>query len=135
MISYCDITDDIKIETVDNIKTVISLGREEYFIDEFERIFNFEFKKTLAVLHLQAFFYSLSNAFLFFIQASAFSFGFYLIKNDGLTVTDLYRIYAIMTFSSMILGRVYSQIPDQKKAKDATKTAFKIINRKDFLLV
>ena len=35
-----------------------------------------------------------------------------------------------MTFSSMILGRVYSQIPDQKKAIDAAKTAFKIIKRK-----
>jgi ATP-binding cassette subfamily B (MDR/TAP) protein 1 len=120
----------LTIETVENIKTVISLGREKFFIDEFDRIFNYKFKKTLAVLHIQAFFYSLSNSFLFFIQASAFSFGYYLIKYDNLTVTNLYRIYATMTFSSMILGRVYSQIPDQKKAKDAAKTAYKIINRK-----
>jgi ATP-binding cassette subfamily B (MDR/TAP) protein 1 len=80
----------LTIETVENIKTVISLGREKFFIDEFDRIFNYKFKKTLAVLHIQAFFYSLSNSFLFFIQASAFSFGYYLIKYDNLTVTNLY---------------------------------------------
>lgn len=34
-----------------------------------------------------------------------------------------------MTFSSMILGRLYAELPDQKKAKDCTKAAFKIIDR------
>jgi ABC-type multidrug transport system fused ATPase/permease subunit len=83
----------LTIETVDNIKTVISLGREEYFIDEFKRIFNFGFKKTLAVLHLQAFFYAFSNSFVFFIQCATFSFGFYLIQNDNLSLTNMYTIY------------------------------------------
>ena len=66
----------------------------------------------------------------FFIQTAAFSFGWNLIKNDNLAVTDLYRIYAVMTFSSMTLGRVYAQMPDQKKAKDCTRTVFRIIERK-----
>ena len=35
-----------------------------------------------------------------------------------------------MTFSSLILGRVYAQLPDQIKARQAAKTAFKIIDRK-----
>lgn len=60
----------------------------------------------------------------------AFSFGNYLIKTDNLQISDLYSIYAIMTFSSLILGRVYSEIPDQKKAKAAAKSAFEIIDRK-----
>jgi ATP-binding cassette, subfamily B (MDR/TAP), member 1 len=30
----------------------------------------------------------------------------------------------------MVLGRVYSQLPDQKKALDGAKTAFRIIERK-----
>ncbi len=117
-------------EVVENIRTVVSLTREKHFIDEFKSVFEKKFKKTLLMFHLQAFFYSLSNSLMFFIQTTAFSFGWYLIKNDNLAVTDLYRIYAAMTFSSMILGRVYAQIPDQKKAKDCTKTVFRIIERK-----
>jgi ABC-type multidrug transport system fused ATPase/permease subunit len=34
-----------------------------------------------------------------------------------------------MTFSSMILGRVFSQMPDKNKAYDAAKAAFEIIER------
>jgi hypothetical protein len=52
-----------------------------------------------------------------------FSFGYYLIKNDGLKVAELYIVYAAMTFSSLVLGRVYSQLPDQRKAASAAKTS------------
>ena len=120
----------ITVETIENMKTIISLGRESHFLAEFKSVFSKGFGKTLAMLHVGAFFYSLSYSILFFVQVSAFAFGYYLIKTDGLTVTDLFKIYGCLTFSSMILGRVYSQLPDQKKAKDGAKTAFRIIERK-----
>nr|QUF59439.1 ATP-binding cassette transporter Abcb1-like1/3/4 [Brachionus angularis] len=120
----------LTIETVDNIKTVVSLNREMYFLNEFKSLFRFKVKKLFAILHLQAFFYSLSNSLLFFIQATAFGFGFYLVKYENLEVTNLFRIYSTLTFSSMILGRVYSLLPDQKKSLDSAKTVFKIIDRK-----
>ncbi|CAF0737437.1 unnamed protein product [Brachionus calyciflorus] len=120
----------ITIETVENIRTIVSLGREKYFIDEFNFVYGKKFRKTLLLLHVQALFYSLSNSIIFFVQATAFSFGYYLIKTDGLEVTSLFSVYALMTFSSMILGRSYSQLPDQNLASSATKTAFKIIDRK-----
>jgi len=44
-------------------------------------------------------------------------------------VADLYKVYAVMTFSSIILGRVYALLPDQRKARDSTATAFGIIER------
>ena len=116
-------------ECVENIKTLVSLGREEYFHEQFKKIFKRKFKENLALLHVQAFFYGLTNSLLFFVQATAFGYGFQLMKNDNLGVTDLYRIYSTMTFSSMILGRVFSQMPDKNKASDAAKGAFKIIDR------
>ena len=120
----------IVTETVENMKTIISLGRERHFLAEFKSVFSKGFGKTLAMLHVGAFFYSLSYSIGFFLQVTAFAFGFYLIKTDGLSVPDLFKIYGCLTFSSMILGRVYSQLPDQKKAKDGAKTAFRIIERK-----
>jgi ATP-binding cassette, subfamily B (MDR/TAP), member 1 len=115
-------------ECVENIKTLVSLGKEEYFYGTFKKIFLRKFKKNLALLHVQALFYGLTNSLLFFVQATAFGYGFQLLK-EGLNVTDLYRIYSTMTFSSMILGRVFSQMPDKNKAYDAAKAAFEIIER------
>lgn len=94
-----------------------------------KKLFELNFNKTLAMLHVQAFFYTISNSLILFIQITAFTYGWQLIKSDGLATANLYKIYAMMTFSSLILGRVYSSIPDQKKARDSTKTAFAIINR------
>ena len=116
-------------ECVENIKTLVSLGKEEYFHETFKRIFLRKFKENLALLHVQAFFYGLTNSLLFFVQATAFGYGFQLLKGGELNVTDLYRIYSTMTFSSMILGRVFSQMPDKNKASDAAKAAFDIIER------
>jgi ABC-type bacteriocin/lantibiotic exporter with double-glycine peptidase domain len=117
------------VESIDNIKTVVSLGREVYFLEEFERIYLKDFQKQRWMLHVQALFYSLSTTIIFFVQSAVFSFGFFLMKNDGLTTTDLFRIYSSMTFSSMILGRVYAQLPDQSKCKAAARVAFEILER------
>ncbi len=119
----------ILIESVENIRTVVSLGLEKHFITEMKTIFEHGFRTTLISLHLQAFFYTISNTLLFFIQITAFTYGWFLIKNDGLAVANLYKVYAVMTFSSLILGRVYALLPDQKKARDSTVTAFRIIER------
>lgn len=120
----------ILTETVENIRTIVSLGREEYFINEFCKVFDKKFHKQLALLHIQAFFYAMNNSLLFFIQAITFGLGYYLMKTEGLTVTNIFRIYSSLTFSTMVLGRVYAQLPDQRKSRDAAKTAFRIINRK-----
>lgn len=120
----------ITIETVENIKTIISLGREQHFINEFNFVYGRKFRKSLLMLHVQAIFYSISISIVFFIQATAFSFGFSLVSNKELSVPDLFRIFPIMTFSALILARSYSLLPDQNLASSATKTAFKIIDRK-----
>ncbi|RMZ93879.1 multidrug resistance 1, partial [Brachionus plicatilis] len=120
----------ITIETVENIKTIISLGREQHFIDEFNLVYGRKFRKSLLLLHVQAVFYSISVSIVFFIQATAFSFGFTLVSNNELSVPNLFRIFPIMTFSALILARSYSFLPDQKLASSAAKTAFKIIERK-----
>lgn len=78
---------------------------------------------------LEAVFYSISNTLIFFIQIVAFSYGWQLIQNDGLKSADLFKVYGTMTISSIILGRVYALLPDQKKARQSTKAAFKIMDR------
>ena len=66
---------------------------------------------------------------LFFIQSFAFRAGYVLLKRNELDVAGLFFVYGAMTFSSMILGQLYSTIPDQNEAKRAAKIVFKIIER------
>ena len=70
----------VAIETIENIKTLASLGREEYFIRKFNRVFDVKFKRTLSVLHLASFFYAISNSIMFFIQVCLFIYSIYRQK-------------------------------------------------------
>lgn len=79
---------------------------------------------------MKGLFYAISNSILFFIQTTAFSYGFYLIQNENLSVSNLFRVYSTITFSSMALGRLFASMPDLTKARHAAKLALKIINRK-----
>ena len=120
----------IAVETIENIKTVVSLGREKYFIDEFHQVFDQKFFREIIKVQLQGLPYSMSNSLLFFVQAAAFGYGYQLMKTDNLAVADLFRIYAALTFTSMTLGRLYAMMPDQTKCKEGARVTFRIIDRK-----
>ncbi len=92
-------------------------------------LFQTGFKKTLRGFFLEGLFYTVSNTLIFFIQIVAFSYGWQLIQFEGLTSADLFKVYGVITISSIILGRVYALLPDQKKARDSTRAAFRILDR------
>lgn len=119
----------IATETIENIKTVVSLGREKLFYHAFMDTFDRKFKRTLFMVHMRAIFYGISISILFFIQATAFSYGFYLVSNAGLKVPNMFKVYAAITFSSMALGRLFAQLPDTKKARDACELALNVMHR------
>jgi ATP-binding cassette, subfamily B (MDR/TAP), member 1 len=120
----------LALEVIDNIKTVISLGRENYFLDRFRGSFVITFKKTILPLIIESCSYALSLSLLFFVQATAFAYGYHLMKYEDLSINNLFLIYATITFSSVILGRVYAQMPNQLKARESAKSAYKIMSRK-----
>jgi ATP-binding cassette, subfamily B (MDR/TAP), member 1 len=120
----------LALEAIESIKTVMSLGREKYFLEKYKEFFKLKFKNTILPLVLRVFAYSVSINLLFFIQATAFGYGYHLMKSENLPISYIFRIYASLTFSSTTLGRIYAMMPDQTKARQSAKSAYKIIVRK-----
>ncbi len=126
-------------ECIEGIKTVVSLSKEFYFYEQFRSIFNYSKNKKnnhkacrglYFRLNIEAIMYAVSNSIFFFVQATAFSYGYYLIQNEGLKLQNLFRIYASITFSSLALGRLFAQMPDATKARQAGSMSLKILERK-----
>ena len=116
-------------ELIENIKTVVSLGREMHFYDSFESIFSKKFRRVLIMVHPQGILYGISNSILLFIQVTTFAYGYQLKKSDGLTTQNMFRVYSSITFSAMSLGRLFALLPDTKKARDAAEMAHAILER------
>jgi ATP-binding cassette subfamily B (MDR/TAP) protein 1 len=98
-------------------------------MDQFSKINEIQFKSVLWRFALQATLYGISNSFIFFMQPAAYAFGYYQIHDGLLTTADMFRIFAMLIFSTMLLGRLYSMMPDQKGGLKATKEVFRIIDR------
>ena len=120
----------ITADVLDNMKTVASLCKEQYFMDELAAVFDSRFAKSMRILHVQAFFYALANSVTFFIQATTFALGFALMQSDGLRPADMYKIFASLTVSTLMLSRVYSQLPDQRKCLQATRRVYRLMERR-----
>nr|APD26515.1 ATP-binding cassette transporter subfamily B member 1-like X11 protein [Brachionus koreanus] len=115
-------------ETLENLKTIISFTRENYFYDLFTEIKNG--KNKFLYLIVKGFFYALSNSVLFFMQAIAFGYAYKHLLGGTLLLATFFKVYATITFSSIALGQLFSQIPDLKKAKSAATSTIQILNRK-----
>jgi ATP-binding cassette subfamily B (MDR/TAP) protein 1 len=125
----------LAIELIENVKTlVVSLGRELYFYDQFSGIFNKKFRVTLLKIHPQGILYGISNSILFFIQATAFAFGYTLIKSgEQLTTANLFCVYSSITYSAISLGRLFALMPDIGKAREAAEFAQSILERRSLI--
>ena len=98
------------------------------------KIFKFtihkKYKRTLIYLHLKALIFSVDQSMIFLLQAVVFSYGLKLLVNGEVTVVNLFEFYAMLGITRLIIIEGYAGLPDYKNAKNAAKTAFKIINRK-----
>ena len=121
-------------ETIESVRTVKSLGREQHFLAAFRSTFaGSGRRKHLCQLHLQAYFYSLSNNIFYFVQLCAFAYGFHLIKREEISTDNMFRIYSSITIAALKLGRVYAQLPEQRRSKEAARTAFRLIERRSLI--
>jgi ABC-type multidrug transport system fused ATPase/permease subunit len=117
------------VQCTDNIKTVMSLGIENYFISKF----NFNFRKSHAYrirfIFLISIAYALAYSIMFFTMAVNFWYGSNLVKNDSLKVVSLYRIYLSMTVMTDSLTKYFTILPDTSRSLEAVRIAREIINK------
>ena len=84
------------VETLDNIRTIVSFNLEKYFIEGFSNIHTNKTKRNILNFNHHALLYSISNCITFFVYPTVFSYGLYSIKNEGLTVANLLKVNFII---------------------------------------
>jgi len=113
-----------------NIKTVVAFDLEHSFIEIYRNKLNDKTNSVLMFLCVHGLFQSLMNSLLFFITMVTLSFCYRIIEADNILVHRIYQVYIPISLCSVLVVRVYNQLPDLKKARNSAKTAFEIIERK-----
>ncbi|RUS83275.1 hypothetical protein EGW08_008955 [Elysia chlorotica] len=117
-------------ESVDNIRTVASLGREDFFVDKFDHLIeaNKRSHRVKSVVFGAA--YGIANSVLFFAYAGSFYYGAVLIDDGEMEFYDVFRVFGAIIFGGMVVGRNSSFGVDYVKAKLAAGRIISLINRK-----
>ncbi|XP_074620270.1 ATP-dependent translocase ABCB1-like [Acropora palmata] len=123
----------IAVETIGNIRTVVSLSKEDTFYEKYIEALHGPTKRAMNKAHLQGISFGLSEAFMFFANAIAFRYGGYLVMEREMNLGEVMKVVLSILMGGFTLGQVSALAPDYDKAKVAAARLFKIFDRKSLI--
>ncbi|XP_078320716.1 ATP-dependent translocase ABCB1 isoform X3 [Crassostrea virginica] len=115
-------------ESIENIRTVASLTKEKKMVENYGDQLKGPYSSSLKKAHLTAIAFSFATGILFFAYAAAFWFGAYLIKQDEMDYTGVFKVFGAIVFGAMALGQASAFAPDAGKAKMSAAHIFQLLN-------
>ncbi|NXB51636.1 MDR1 protein, partial [Leucopsar rothschildi] len=123
----------ISTETVENIRTVASLTKEEAFYERYVASLNHTYRKSLRKAPFYGFTYGIGQCSEYFINAAAFRFGAWLIANCLTNFENVFIVYSAVVFAAMNVGQSSSMAPDYGKARMSAQRIFQLLDRKPLI--
>ncbi|NXH19197.1 MDR1 protein, partial [Bucco capensis] len=123
----------IATESVENIRTVASLTREEAFYERYVTSLNGPYRDSLKKAPLYGFTYGIAQCANYFINAAVFRFGAWLIANCLTNFENVFIVFSSVIFAAMNVGQSASLAPDYGKAKMSAQRIFQLLDRKPLI--
>ncbi|XP_065051927.1 ATP-dependent translocase ABCB1-like isoform X2 [Rhopilema esculentum] len=115
-------------ETTTNIRTVASLGVEEFFFDRYVTLLSQPYKKAQYNSHFFGVSFGMSYAIWFLVNAAAFRLGGHLVVRNEVDFADMFKVVFALVFAAMFAGQVASFAPNYLKAKVSAARIFKLLD-------
>ncbi|CAF3625331.1 unnamed protein product [Rotaria sp. Silwood1] len=119
---------NIVAQVIQNIRTVVQLTEENFFLEKYKQIIDKPYKKLKLRAHLNALLFALANSISFFAQAALFSFGGYLVRKNYILFEHIILIFSIVTFGAVSVSQSFAMAPNYAKARSAAKKLFKLFD-------
>ncbi|XP_069877571.1 bile salt export pump isoform X2 [Dipodomys merriami] len=119
----------ITSETFNNIRTVAGIGMEKKFIEAFETELEKSFKISIRKANIYGMCFAFSQSIVFIANAASYRYGGYLIPNEGLHFSYVFRVISSVVMSASAVGRAISYTPSYAKAKIAAARLFQLLDR------
>ncbi|XP_004677183.1 PREDICTED: ATP-binding cassette sub-family B member 5 [Condylura cristata] len=120
----------IAIETVENIRTIVSLTREKAFEQTYEETLQTQHRNTLKKAQIIGGCYAISHAFVYFAYAAGFRFGAYLIQAGRMTPEGMFIVFTAIAYGAMAMGEALVLAPEYSKAKSGAAHLFALLEKK-----
>ncbi|XP_004857677.1 bile salt export pump isoform X2 [Heterocephalus glaber] len=117
-------------EVLSNIRTVSGIGMQKKFIEAFEAELEKSFKTAIRKANVYGFCFAFSQSISFIANSVSYRYGGYLIPNEGLHYSYVFRVISAVVLSATAVGRTFSYTPSYAKAKVSAARFFQMLDRR-----
>nr|XP_046260734.1 bile salt export pump isoform X3 [Scatophagus argus] len=119
----------VSSEALANIRTIAGLAKESSFVESYEQKLEVPYKSAKKRAIIYGLCFGFAQCVIFMAYAASFTYGGYLVNNEGLQYMLVFRVISAVVISGTALGRASSFTPDYAKAKTAAAQFFKLLDR------
>lgn len=120
----------IAFEVTNNIETVASLHKENYFLERFCAANETSKKGNRKSALLRGFAHGYSQSMMFFSMCAVFRLGLFLVDEKRITFDAVFKVLMAVMFGSMQMGQAMALAPDYAEALLAARRVFFLFNKK-----
>ncbi|XP_068612440.1 bile salt export pump [Brachionichthys hirsutus] len=116
-------------EALNNIRTIAGLGKEKSFVDMYESQLDAPYQAALKKANVYGACYGFAQCIVFLTNSASYRFGGYLVRQEKLHFSLVFRVISAIVTSGTALGRASSYTPDYAKAKISAARFFQLLDR------
>uniref|UniRef100_A0AAY4E0D0 Bile salt export pump n=1 Tax=Denticeps clupeoides TaxID=299321 RepID=A0AAY4E0D0_9TELE len=116
-------------EALNNIRTIAGLGKERTFVAMYEAQLDAPYYAALKKANVYGACYGFAQCVVFLANSASYRFGGYLVQQEGLHFSLVFRVISAIVTSGTALGRASSYTPDYAKAKISAARFFQLLDR------
>ncbi|KAM5157175.1 ATP-dependent translocase ABCB1-like isoform 1-T4 [Mantella aurantiaca] len=120
----------ISTEAVENIRTLVSLTKEDAFYEKYNNSLQGPYRDYLKKAPLYGLTYAIAQSINYFVNAIVFRFGAWLIAHCYMHFEDVFIVFSAIMFAAVSVGQSNSFAPDFGKAKVSAQRIFELLDRK-----
>ncbi|XP_030388009.1 ATP-dependent translocase ABCB1 [Scaptodrosophila lebanonensis] len=119
----------LAVEVVSNIRTVVSLGREEMFHSTYIGMLYPAVQRAKRNTHSRGVVYGLARSLMFFAYATCMYYGGWCVVNRGTDIGDVFKVSQALIMGTASIANALAFAPNMQKGISAAESIFKFLKR------
>ncbi|XP_016968073.1 ATP-dependent translocase ABCB1 [Drosophila biarmipes] len=124
----------LAVEVVSNIRTVVSLGREEMFHQNYISMLIPAVAISKRNTHFRGMVYGLARSLMFFAYAACMYYGTWCVINRGIEFGDVFKVSQALIMGTASIANALAFAPNMQKGVSAAKTIFTFLRRQPMIV-